>query len=189
MNCFTATDRAAWRNWLSTHFRTESEVWLVFPAAASGTPGVSYNDAVEEALCFGWIDGQAGKLGDTATVRRFTPRRAGSSYSRLNIERLIWLEKNGLLLPEIRTAVLPIIEAPFIYPPDILAAIEKDATVKANFYRFGEPYRRVRVASVDAVRANPAEFEKRLSRLIEKTRKNRLIIGFGWDEKYFIADP
>ena len=68
-------DRGEWRVWLSDHFEKEKEIWFVFPSVGSGEKGVSYNDAVEEALCFGWIDGQAGTLDETHQLRRFTPRK------------------------------------------------------------------------------------------------------------------
>ena len=69
---FACTTREEWRKWLSEHFETEDEVWFVFPTKVSGEPGVSYNDAVEEALCFGWIDGQAGTLDETHQLHRIT---------------------------------------------------------------------------------------------------------------------
>ena len=56
---FCCSDRREWRDWLEEHFETEDEVWFVFPTIDSGEKGVSYNDAVEEALCFGWIDGRS----------------------------------------------------------------------------------------------------------------------------------
>ena len=85
---FSCTDRSEWRAWLSEHFETESEVWFVFPNLSANEPGVCYNDAVEEALCFGWIDGRAGTLDEAHHIRRFTPRRKGSPFSQPNIERL-----------------------------------------------------------------------------------------------------
>ena len=72
---FCCSDRKQWREWLSAHFETEDEIWFVFPSRDSGEAGVTYNDEVEEALCFGWIDGQAGTLDETHQLRRFTPRR------------------------------------------------------------------------------------------------------------------
>lgn len=89
--CVFFTDRLQWREWLSEHFEIENEIWFVFPSVDSGEKGVSYNDAVEEALCFGWIDGRAGTLDESHQLRRFTPRRKGSGYSQPNIERLIYL--------------------------------------------------------------------------------------------------
>lgn len=185
MNIFRTNNRAEWRQWLSGHFRTEKEVWFVFPTKASGEESLSYNDAVEEALCFGWIDGRAGTLDNTHGIRRFTPRREGSGYSRPNIERLIWLESHGLIHPEIRPSVLPLIHTPYVFPEDIMAEIRKDAAAWANYGRFSEPYRRIRVAYIDAARHRPGEFRKRLGNFIRKTRENKLITGYGGIEKYY----
>ena len=76
-NIFYTSDRTEWRRWLAEHFETETEVWFVFPLKNSGKPGLSYNDAVEEALCFGWIDSIYHAV-DQGRALRFTPRRAGS---------------------------------------------------------------------------------------------------------------
>ncbi len=179
------TDRGQWRSWLAGHFETEREVWFVFPSAGSGETGVTYNDAVEEALCFGWIDGQAGTLDRTHQLRRFTPRRKGSGYSRPNIERLKWLDERGLIHPKIRPSVAELIRAPFVFPEDILDALRRDGTVWQNYLAFPEPYRRIRVAYIDAARGRPAEFEKRLENFIEKTRAGKKIVGYGGIEKYY----
>lgn len=177
--------RGQWRDWLSDNFRTKSEIWFVFPAKASGEDGVSYNDAVEEALCFGWIDGRAGTLDDMHNVRRFTPRRPGSSYSQPNIERLKWLDERGLIHPEIRPSVEELINAPFVFPEDILDAIRGNERAWNNYCAFSEPYKRIRVAYIDAARKRPAEFEKRLSSFINKTADNKIITGYGGIEKYY----
>lgn len=185
MNVFYAANREQWREWLAANFETESEIHLVFPTKSSGEEGVSYNDAVEEALCFGWIDGTAGTLDEYHHTRRFTPRRKGSPYSRPNIERLIWLDSKGLIHPEIRESVIDIINAPFVFPKDIIAALKKDKTVWKNYQSFTQPYKRIRVAYIDAARKRPAEFEKRLANFIAKTRENKLITGYGGVEKYY----
>lgn len=185
MNIFKASDRAEWRQWLNEHFETEKEIWFVFPSKAAGEQSISYNDAVEEALCFGWIDGQAGTLDNTHGIRRFTPRREGSPYSRPNIERLIWLDGQGMIHPKVRPLVLPIINEPYIFPEDILAEIKKDPETWANFERFSDSYRRIRVAYIDAARKRPDEFRKRLANFIGKTKANKLIKGYGGIEKYY----
>ncbi len=178
-------DRLQWRQWLSEHFESESEIWFVFPSKASGETGVSYNDAVEEALCFGWIDGRAGTLDETHQLRRFTPRRKGSGYSQPNIERLIRMDGQGLIHPKVRLSVEEVISRPFVFPEDILDAIRQDETAWKNYQAFSEPYRRIRVAYIDAARKRPEEFEKRLANFIEKTRNNRLIVGYGGIDSYY----
>ncbi len=184
-NIFYTGNRQEWRAWLKAHFETEQEIWFVFPTKASGEASVSYNDAVEEALCFGWIDGVAGTLDETHHIRRFTPRRKGSAYSQPNIERLIWLDAHGMLHPKIKAEVQALIEAPFVFPADILDAIRQNSAAWENYQHFSEPYKRIRIAYIDAARKRPAEFEKRLANFIAKTEENKLIVGYGGIEKYY----
>ena len=157
----------------------------MFPLKESGEESLSYNDAVEEALCFGWIDSTARALDPLHGVRRFTPRRKGSGYSRPNIERLIWLESRNLIHHTVREEVLPIIRSPYIFPEDILAAIRQDETAWKNYCGFTASYRRIRIAYIDAARKRPAEFKKRLESFLKKTRENKLIVGYGGIEKYY----
>ncbi|MBO7360597.1 MAG: YdeI/OmpD-associated family protein [Clostridia bacterium] len=179
------SNRREWRDWLSEHFETEKEVWFVFPSISSGETGVSYNDAVEEALCFGWIDGQAGTLDETHQLRRFTPRRKGSNYSQPNIERLIEMDSKGLIHPKVRPSVEDVITKPFVFPEDILDAIRADDVAWSNYTAFSEPYKRIRVAYIDAARKRPAEFGKRLENFLKKTRENKLITGYGGIDRYY----
>ena len=182
---FYTSDRDEWRSWLIDNSETASEIWLVFPTKDSGEPSLSYNDAVEEALCFGWIDSTAKRLDDTHQLRRFTPRRNGSPYSRANIERLIWLESRGLIHPKVRPSVIDLIEADFVFPEDIIAAIQEDPEAWENYRKLALPYRRIRIAYIDAARDRPDEFRKRLDNFISMTRKGRIITGYGGIDKYY----
>ena len=182
---FYCSDRALWRAWLEEHFETEREIWFVFPTVASKEPGVSYNDAVEEALCFGWIDGRAGTLDACHQLRRFTPRRRGSPYSQPNIERLILLDKHGMLHPKVRASVEELLRTPFVFPEDILDAIRKDPAAWERYQSFSDSYKRIRVAYIDAARKRPAEFEKRLAHFLKMTRENKQIVGYGGVDKYY----
>jgi len=184
-NSFYTAERSEWRAWLQANYRSAAEVWFVFPTKASGEPTLSYNDAVEEALCFGWIDSTAGTLDPLHGLRRFVPRRPGSPYSRPNIERLLWLDERGLLLPEVREAVAPLLQTPYEFPEDILDAIRADDQAWEHYQAFSAPYRRIRVAYIDAARDRPEEFRKRLDNFIRKTAANKLIIGYGGIEKYY----
>ena len=185
MKIFYTSERDIWRNWLVEHCETEKEIWFVFPMKASGEKALSYNDAVEEALCFGWIDGVIKNIDSTHRAQRFTPRKKGSAYSRPNIERLIWLDEHGMLHPNVRDDVLPIIRAPYIFPDDILDAIKADTVAWKNYEKFSESYKRIRIAYIDAARKRPAEFEIRLKNFIAKTKENKLIKGFGGIDKYY----
>ena len=188
METFSTSDRAAWRAYLEKHFETAEEVWFVFPTKAAGEESLSYNDAVEEALCFGWIDSTNRRLDERHCIRRFSPRKQGSAYSRPNIERLLWLDSRGLLHPKIRESVRPLLETPFLFPEDILDAIRKDRIAWKHYENFSEPYKRIRIAYIEAARKRPEEFQKRLRSFLEKTRQNRLITGYGGIEKYYGRD-
>jgi len=91
------TDRQDWRKWLSTNFEMKDDIWLEYPKKETGKKRILYNDAVEEALCFGWIDSTVKSLNKETTIQRFCKRRKNSSYSQANKERLKWLHKNGLI--------------------------------------------------------------------------------------------
>ncbi|MCR5135382.1 MAG: YdeI/OmpD-associated family protein [Clostridiales bacterium] len=185
MDTFATNDRKEWRAYLEAHFETAEEVWFVFPVKAAEEESLSYNDAVEEALCFGWIDSTNRHLDDLHCIRRFTPRKKGSAYSQPNIERLCWLNERGMIHPAVRESVLPVIQAPFEFPQDILEALQQDKTVWENYQAFSESYKRIRVAYIEAARKRPAEFKKRLQSFIDKTRRGKLIKGYGGIDKYY----
>ena len=84
-----------------------------------------------------------------------------------------------MIHPSVREQVLPVIEAPFEYPQDIIGALKRDPEVWENYEKFSEPYRRIRIAYIDAARKRPEEFRKRLRNFMEKTRRNKRIVGFG----------
>ncbi len=89
--------RQKWGKWLKEHHDSQSEIWLVFHKRHTDITCISYNDAVEEALCFGWIDSIVRRLDDARYARKFTPRRAGSKWSTINRRRYADLKSRGLL--------------------------------------------------------------------------------------------
>ena len=185
METFYTSERGEWRKYLEDHFETVSEIWFIFPMKESGEKSLSYNDAVEEALCFGWIDSINRRLDETHCIRRFTPRKQGSAYSQPNIERLIWLEAHDLIHPKIRSSVLPVIKEPFVFPPDIIDVLKQDDAVWENYQMFSDSYKRIRVAYIQAARKRPEEFTKRLNSFVDKTRRGKVIMGYGGVEKYY----
>lgn len=184
-NALYFATRADWRNWLANNFDREKEVWFVFANKSSGKPTVSYNDAVEEALCFGWIDSIRKSLDKDHSIQRFTPRRKGSAYSQPNIERLKWLLGKKLVHPKLVEEMKEIAEKEFVFPDDIMDLLKSDAAVWKNYLQFSEPYKRIRIAYIDSARSRPEEFEKRLNNFIAKTRENKLITGHGGIDKYY----
>ncbi|AIZ56746.1 hypothetical protein Mpt1_c08700 [Candidatus Methanoplasma termitum] len=177
--------RAEWRKWLQENFDKRTEVWFVFPLKASGEIPISYNDAVEEALCFGWIDSTVRSFDETHKIQRFTPRNPKSTYSQPNKERLRWLAENGLIHPAVMDNVSYILDEQFVYPDDIIDVIKKDGTAWTNFQKFSDPYKRIRIAFIDAARDRPDEFTKRLNNFLRKTHDGKMIIGYGGIDKYY----
>ena len=177
-------DRKEWREWLESNFNKANEIWLVYPSVNSGKPRIPYNDVVEEALSFGWIDSTVKRLDENSTAQRFSPRNPASEYSQANKERLEWLIKEGRLHPSVRKSVEKLLKKGFVFPLDIIEAIKKNGKAWRNYQNFSPAYRRIRVAYIDGARNRPAEFEKRLNNFIRKAEQNKLI-GFGGIKKYY----
>ena len=181
---FYTSDPQEWRAWLASNWDKKSEIWLVLPKKASGKPKISYNDSVEQALCFGWIDSVQKPFGDDSTAQRFTPRKTKGRYSQPNIERLRYLAKTNQLLPHVLEEVRPELEKTFIFPDDIMRAITENPVAHHNFQTRSSAYQRLRVAFVDAARGRPDEFSKRLQSLIASLEQGKQI-GYGGIEKYY----
>lgn len=92
-------DPAAWRNWLDENYAKIDGVWLRLYKKASNIPTVSYAEALDEALCYGWIDGQKKSYDDNSYLQKFTPRRPRSMWSKRNTEHVKRLQKAGLMTP------------------------------------------------------------------------------------------
>ncbi|RKD89856.1 YdeI/OmpD-associated family protein [Mangrovibacterium diazotrophicum] len=179
------TDRADWRKWLEANFETADDIWLEYPLKKTGRKRILYNDAVEEALCFGWIDTTIKSLDEETAIQRFCKRRKNSSFSQPNLERLKWLFENKLIHDSIRDDVSKRVQQEFVFPEDIIAQLKSKKAVWENYQNFSEPYKRIRIAYIDSARKRPEEFEKRLNNFIAKTRENKPIKGFGGIEKYY----
>ncbi len=94
---FTPISRSQWRQWLVKNHADKTTIWLVFYKVGTGKPTLSYNDAVEEALCYGWIDGIKKRLDDERYMHKFTPRKLDSNWSPSNIKRVARLEAANLM--------------------------------------------------------------------------------------------
>ncbi len=179
-----ATNRKDWRKWLREHYKTEKEIWLVYYKKETGKPRIVYNDAVEEALCFGWIDSIVKTLDKERTAQRFSPRKPGSPYSPANKERLRKLVKQHKVIKEVRDTLEDFLEEKFEIPEDILNAIKANQEAWKNFQNFSDAYKRIRIGFIDGARKRPGEFEKRLRYFIQMTARNKQY-GFGGIEKHF----
>ena len=177
-------NRTEWRDWLKKHYKSEKEVWLVYYKKHTGKPRIAYNDAVEEALCFGWIDSTVKRIDEDRFAQRFSLRNPKTPYSQANKERLGELVKQGKVVDEVLATLGDLVGEQFEIPPDILDAIKANKEAWENFQRLSQPYIRIRIAFIDAARNRPQEFKKRLSYFIEMTGKNKQF-GFGGIEKYY----
>lgn len=178
-------NREDWREWLASNFETTNEVWFVFPIKSSGKKIVTYNDAVEEALCFEWIDSTIKPLDHELRIQRFTPRNPKSTYSQANKERLRWLLDNKMIYPKLEDRIRKVLADIFVFPDDIIESLKNDKIVWQNYQLLSDSYKRIRIAYIEAARKRPDEFGRRLNNFINKTKQNKIIAGFGGIEKYY----
>jgi uncharacterized protein YdeI (YjbR/CyaY-like superfamily) len=184
MKTIYIADRKKWRQWLRQHYKSEKEIWLVYYKKGSGRPRIEYNDAVEEALCFGWIDSIIHSIDDNKFAQRFSPRKPKSKYSPANKERLRALLKRKKVIKEVRETLGDILEDTFVIPGDILAEIKANKMAWEHFQKFSDAYKRIRIGFIEGARKRPEEFRKRLAYFIRMTEKNRQF-GFGGIEKHY----
>jgi uncharacterized protein YdeI (YjbR/CyaY-like superfamily) len=130
---------------------------------------LSYNVAVEEALCFGWIDSIRKSIDDEKYVQRFSQRKDGSSYSQTNKERLAHLDNKGKLTEEVQLELRDNRPEEYEIPEDIISALKSNEAAWEFFKSTSPSYQRIRAAYVDHARDRPGEFEKRLDNLIKKS--------------------
>ena len=182
-----AGTRAEWRAWLAEHHRSRDEIWLVSYRKKTGVPSVAYADAVEEALCFGWIDSTRKTLDDDRYAQRWSPRRPGTGFSQANRERLAVLLAEGHVHPEVAAELEAGPDAvdpeSFEIPADIERALKTEPEAWAHWQRFTPAYRRIRAAYVDHARDRGAEFDKRLEHLVRKTAAGKRF-GYGIERFY-----
>ena len=168
------TTRKAWRAWLEKNHARKKEIWLVYATKKSGQARVPYSDAVEEALCFGWIDGVMKSIDENYFAQRFSPRRsAKSQLSETNKERVRRLIRAGLMTPAGMEKIRGRMSEEFVLPPDIVAALKRDPQTWKNFQRFPKWYQRVRVGWLDMSRGRDEIFQARLRYFLKMTAQNK----------------
>ena len=151
----------------------------MFYKKAAGKPGVSYEHAVEEALCFGWIDGQKKKLDEECYAFRFTPRKPRSAWSKSNLERVERLIADGKMMPaglkafnaEGRRDIAPL---PTQMPKELEERFRKQRAAWANYENFPPGYRRITAGWVASAKKEETRI-KRLEKLIEFSARNERI--------------
>lgn len=150
--------RAQWRKWLLAHHRSATQIWLVFHKRHTGKKSPSYDDAVEEALCFGWIDSIIRRLDDDRYARKFTPRKLDSRWSAINRRRYADLKARGLLAPAglerpptSRSSIPPPIDVS-VLPAYIEQALKRKPRAWQNFERLPTSYRRAYIGWIHSAK-------------------------------------
>ncbi|GAA2777595.1 YdeI/OmpD-associated family protein [Crossiella cryophila] len=141
MNTFTAPTTEDWRTWLTAHSQSESEIWLIIQHKDSPTPSPRYHEAIEQALCFGWIDSHHRKHDPTSSRLRFTPRKPRSTWSRLNRDRAATMIERGLMTPP-GQAMIDLAKStgtwqpPTTPPADLHTQLDRNPLARNHFDQF-----------------------------------------------------
>lgn len=162
------TSREPWRAWLEEHHDRMEQVWLVFFKKHTGKPSISYDAAVEEALCFGWVDSLVKRLDEDRYARKFTPRTNTLKWSESNLARFKELEVSGRMTATGRakldpsvTPVVPPSKRPLEVPSYFGEALDENERARAFFDNLAPSYQRHFVGWVDSAKR-------------EQTRQRRL---------------
>jgi uncharacterized protein YdeI (YjbR/CyaY-like superfamily) len=144
------TNREDWRVWLEKNYDKKKEVWLIYYKKHTGIPTIPYDDAVEEALCFGWIDSTLKRIDDEKHMQRYTPRNLRSIWSKNNIARVKKMVKEGKMtkagLEKYEYGMENNLQAPdtdkdIQVPDDFEAALKKEKKAYENFYNLAPSYK------------------------------------------------
>ena len=172
-NVLQITSREEFRLWLSEHSNIASECWVEVVRRRPDGIIFTYLDAVEEALCFGWIDSIQKNIGGII-VQRFSPRGKRSPWTELNKERARRLIRLGLMTERGKKVLPPLGPRSFKIDPDVVAALKK-ARVYSKFKAFPELYQRVRAYNVSFYkRIDKEQYQIALARLIQYTKKGEM---------------
>jgi uncharacterized protein YdeI (YjbR/CyaY-like superfamily) len=175
-------NRGEWRKWLEENHSMVQGIWLIYYKKPSGKPRIPYNEAVEEALCFGWIDGKIKKVNDDYYIQWFTPRRPGSRWSKLNMSRVRKLITEGRMRPAGLAAYKETTRKPeLIYdiksetnlpvPDDLIEALKNNIIAYNNFINFPPSSRKLYVLwLISAKRAETRH--SRITIIVERSEKN-----------------
>lgn len=181
MHTVSARVPEEWRAWLAQHGEAESEVWLVIQHRDSPTPSVRYHEAIEQALCFGWIDGLHRRHDAHSSMLRFTPRSARSTWSAVNRERAARMIEQGMMtgrgqaLVDLAKAtgtwqVVPDDQA-LAVPGDLRELFDRSPVARENFDRFPPSSKRLILEWI-AQAKRPETRRRRISRTVELAAEN-----------------
>ncbi|MBU7014987.1 MAG: YdeI/OmpD-associated family protein [Theionarchaea archaeon] len=172
------SNRSQWRTWLEENHNRQNEIWLLFYKKRTGKPTIPYNDAVEEAICFGWIDSTIKSIDDEKFARKFTPRRDASKWSPSNITRIRKMIDQGKMtdagLQKIDESILEGRSEPekeFLVPPYIEETLKTNPTAWNNFVALAPGYKRQYLGWVASAKREETQ-KRRLKELITILEKN-----------------
>lgn len=178
---FHAANLEEWRAWLSQNHASRAEIWLIFDKKETGQPCISYEDSIEEALCFGWVDSLIQKIDDATYARKYTPRRADSAWSETNKRRVRKMVKAGRMTPAgLAKITFPLDEAQDVpqppretdLPADLLDQVRANSAAWANFNRMAPSQRRHYTGWVMSARRAETR-QKRLEEVISVLAENK----------------
>jgi uncharacterized protein YdeI (YjbR/CyaY-like superfamily) len=177
MKTFYVEDRGKWRAWLEANSPSAPEVWLIYYNKGTNRPRIAYADAVEEAICFGWIDSKIKKLDEARFAQLFTPRRPKSRWSTSNIARARKMIREGKMTaaglkvfePGRRTPALPT-----QLPAPLEEQFRREITAWENFRRFPPSYQRLTIGWVAGAKQEETRL-RRLRQLIAESLADRRI--------------
>ena len=179
---FQAEDRRSWRAWLEKNHKTARGVWLVFSKKRASRPSLSYNEAVEEALAFGWIDSRGKRLDAERTMLMMSPRKPKSPWAKVNKDRVERLIESGLMAP----AGMEKVEAAkrdgswnmldgvaeLWFPSDLKKALAANGKARAWFESSGRTYKRLALQWIATAR-RPETRAKRISEVVRLAARGR----------------
>ena len=181
LNLLYVPTREEWRAWLAENHATATEVWLVGYKKQTGKLSVPYDAAVEEALCFGWIDSIRRKLDEERFAQKYTPRQPRSNWTELNLKRAERLQAEGRMTPaglaKLESAVRrqePRWETGDPLPPIFEEALRANETARENFLRLAPSYRRDYVRWVIEAKKEETR-QRRLQEALQKLERNEKI--------------
>ena len=182
-------NKKVWRSWLSKNHKTKSEIWLIYYRKETRKPRISYDDAVMEALCYGWIDGILKKIDNECFAQRFSPRKPKSELSQMNKERIRELIKKKKMTKWGIKAIAHVFNEKtdeadnFIIPPDILKTLKANKDAWEYFQKMPPSYQRIRIAYIESRKRHGMDmYKKSLDYFIKMTAQNKSI-GFVKERK------
>jgi uncharacterized protein YdeI (YjbR/CyaY-like superfamily) len=176
-------DRTAWRSWLEKNHDKEKEVWLLVFKKHTGKKSISYNEAVEEALCFGWIDSVMNRIDEEKFKQKFTPRNKKSPWSLLNKNRALKMIKEGKMAPAGKRKIAEAkknglwktaytLRKKVVLSLDLKKALQKNRLAWKNFQAFADGYKNHYIFWLDDAKTTETR-ARRIKKIVSRAAKNK----------------